>query len=148
MSTVTLPSACMIKRGVQRRTSIPFLSRSSSQFSINSSSKAFGLKASSPFNVSATASHKVNVIGLEGEQTEFGTPEDRYIFDSIETAGVELLSSCRDGAHSTCVGKMGPGYVDQSDGSFLDDEKMGKEHVLIFVSYPTYEGLALSLFLL
>ena len=136
MTAVTVSSQSLLKAAApQNQFTSTIVKRTSSLGSVKSVSKSFGLKCSANYKASM-AVYKVKVITPEGEEHEFEAPDDTYILDAAENAGIELPYSCRAGACCSCAGKVASGFVDQSDGSFLDENQMKEGYLLTCTSYP------------
>ncbi len=78
----------------------------------------------------------VQLITPQGTAS-FDCPDDEYILDAAEQAGIDMSYSCRAGACSSCVGKLIEGTLDQTDQSFLDEGQINDNYVLLCVAYAT-----------
>lgn len=83
------------------------------------------------------STYNISLTNQDGDHFTFTCDDDVYIVDAAEEAGVDIDTSCRAGACSTCVSKIVSGTVDQSDQSFLDDEQEEAGFVMACVAYPT-----------
>lgn len=63
-------------------------------------------------------------------------PEDQYILDMAEEAGIRLPSGCKQGECSACVAKLLEGDVDQTEQKFLKPAEIGAGYIVTCVTYP------------
>ncbi|WP_136715868.1 2Fe-2S iron-sulfur cluster-binding protein [Halorientalis salina] len=73
----------------------------------------------------------------DGETVSLSVPEDEYVLDAAEDAGLDLPYSCRQGQCTSCVGKLLEGEIDQSEGTALDPMQEADGYALLCISYPT-----------
>ncbi|MHC5933495.1 2Fe-2S iron-sulfur cluster-binding protein [Nostoc sp.] len=63
-------------------------------------------------------------------------PDDQYILDMAEEAGIRLPSGCKQGECSACIAKLISGEVDQSEQKFLRPSEIQAGYVVTCVTYP------------
>lgn len=80
---------------------------------------------------------------LSGITLEVSAEES--ILDAAETAGVFVLSSCREGTCGTCETTVVSGSVDHRDSILSDAEKLANDRMMICVSRAASSTLSLDL---
>lgn len=63
-------------------------------------------------------------------------PEDNYILQSLESEGVELPFSCRNGACTACAVRVISGDLYQPEAMGLSPDLQKEGYALLCVSYP------------
>ncbi|MFH7024964.1 MAG: 2Fe-2S iron-sulfur cluster-binding protein [Heteroscytonema crispum UTEX LB 1556] len=72
-------------------------------------------------------------IGLD---RTIAVPDDQYILDIAQEAGIRLPSGCKQGECSACVAKIISGEVNQSEQKFLKKLEVEAGYTITCVAYP------------
>ena len=63
-------------------------------------------------------------------------PDDQYILDIAEDAGIRLPAGCKLGECSGCVAKLLEGEVEQTEQKFLRSPELAAGYTVTCVAYP------------
>ena len=88
--------------------------------------------------------YSITLRSPDGTDEVIQCDDDQYIFEAAEEAGIDLPSSCKAGACSSCAGKVLEGTINNDEQSFLDDEQLEDGWSLLCVATPESDCVILT----
>lgn len=83
------------------------------------------------------ATYQVRLLNPDlGLDQTIAVPDDQYILDLADAAGIRLPSGCNQGNCSVCLAKLIEGTVDQNEQTFLRPEELAAGYTVTCVAYP------------
>jgi len=83
------------------------------------------------------AAYQVRLVNEKiGLDRAISVPENEYILDIAESAGIRLPSGCKQGECSACVAQLLSGEVDRSEQKFLRPSEIAAGYILTCVASP------------
>jgi tetrachlorobenzoquinone reductase len=97
-----------------------------------------------PTTVTDTAPSEFEVI-LRRSGLRFGVSKDQSILETLETNGISVPNSCREGVCGTCETTVCSGEVDHRDHVLSKSERMANKSMMVCVSRALSSSLELDL---
>ena len=88
--------------------------------------------------------YSITLRSPDGTEEVIQCEEDQYILEAAEDAGMDLPSSCRAGACSSCVAKVLEGTVNNDEQSYLDDDQLEDGLSMLCVAIPESDCVILT----
>ena len=88
--------------------------------------------------------YSITLRSPDGAEEVIQCEEDQYILEAAEDAGMDLPSSCRAGACSSCVAKVLEGTVNNDEQSYLDDDQLEEGLSMLCVAMPQSDCVILT----
>ncbi|GLY92287.1 PDR/VanB family oxidoreductase [Actinoallomurus iriomotensis] len=95
--------------------------------------------------IEATGPRTTFEVRLALSGTTFVVPPDRSILETLEQAGLQILSSCREGTCGTCETTVLDGEPDHHDSLLTEEERAACDTMMICVSRARSPRLVLEL---
>lgn len=84
-----------------------------------------------------TRFYTINIHNRQtGTHHRVQVPEDQYVLQAVESQGIHLPYSCRNGACTTCAVRLLSGEVHQPEAMGLSPQLQAQGYALLCVGYP------------